>query len=243
MRQLLVAIPLFVDGPRHVDMLRVQSVLGRRLRKELKGRFELTTAVVCDFVADGYESQVDAMRGEFDIFVPHDAVQAHAGPVARAGIRRPTTYAIEVLGRAFPDPAGLLLMRIAQDTFVTDPARFLDDLAAAADCPHDGRYIASAIEHWPTTAHYDLCRRMNLPTPRAALFAQGASMMAPLPVWDRYYLGLPTEIHHRFDDVMMSAWLCHEGGQLIDVAPSFRHMHHCDPVVAQEIYRSHAATA
>jgi hypothetical protein len=41
---------------------------------------------------------------------------------------------------------------------------------------------------------------------------------------------------------MMSAWLCHEGGQLIDIARTFRHMHHCDPAVAREIYRSHAAS-
>src|SRR5215210_4627857 len=116
MRQLLLAIPLCVNDPRHVDMLRVHSVLGRRLTKELKGRFELTTAVVCDFVADLYWGEIDAMRPDFDIMVRHDAVMAHAGPDATRGVRRPTTYAIEVLGRAFPDPADLLLLRVIQDT-------------------------------------------------------------------------------------------------------------------------------
>jgi hypothetical protein len=52
---------------------------------------------------------------------------------------------------------------------------------------------------------------------------------------------LPPDIHHYRDDVMMSLWLTHDGGQLVEIGPTFEHMHHCDVAHAGAVYKAHTA--
>ncbi|SEO03298.1 hypothetical protein SAMN05216404_11071 [Nitrosospira multiformis] len=235
----LIVIPLFVNDPRHIEMLKVQSLLGARLRKVWGKDADFKIAVVCDYVDDQYWSQVETIGKSFDFLVSPADVLAHAGSNSSWGIRRPTSYALEVVARTLPDYQSVNVLRIIQDTFVMNVGEFVSDLRRVA--LKDGRYIAAQIHRWPTTGHHWLCHRMGLPCTPIAEYAQGAVMMAPLSVWESYYLELPPEIHHYWDDVMMSLWFTHEGGQLIEIDQTFEHMHHCEPTLARAVYHAHAA--
>jgi hypothetical protein len=240
--RLLVFFPFFISDPRHIDMLRVQSLLRDRLRQVAGSELEISSAACFDFVDERFRLQVDALESAFDFWADSSKVVARAGPHAKWGIRRPTSYAVDAIARNQTAPDEVFLLRVIQDTFVDDPRTLYEQLRLAAETGMKDRFITANIHHWPTNGHAYLCRAMRLPFNGIADYAQGALMMAPWRVWERYYLGLPAEIHHYWDDVMMSLWLTHEGGQLVNIPPdTFRHLHHCDPEVSQTIFQAHSA--
>lgn len=122
--KLLLFVPAAVFDARHVEMNRVQALLKGRLDGRLPG-VTITSAVVWDHVAAELLGPMREACAGFDVCV--ESVPPRYG--ARWGIRKPTNLAIEELTAGHTH-----LLRIIQDTFVTEPDRFARDVAAALEC-------------------------------------------------------------------------------------------------------------
>lgn len=101
--------------------------------------------------------------------------------------------------------------------------------------------MAGAVHHWPTDGHRALCDRMGLRFERDLRYPNGAVMLAPVPVWRRFYLGLPEEVHHFWDDIMMGEWLLQSGGAVVNWRASWEHRHDCPADECRELYQRHAS--
>jgi hypothetical protein len=238
MMRILLVIPVFVSDARHVEMLRVQSLLRDRLKAAGGESVVVWSAAIFDHIDERFSEAVKGFGQDFDFFVTPSQVTAHAGAISLCGIRRPTNYAVDILARSLDDASSVYVLRVIQDTFITDICAFVRKLKGI-DAQANRRFIAADVVDWETDGHASLCRTMKLPVSRHLQYAYGAVMMAPWPTWERYYLGLPSAINHYWDDVMMSQWVVHEGGKLIGIGRQFEHMHHCESAVASQVYRNH----
>jgi hypothetical protein len=238
MMRILLVIPVFVSDARHVEMLRVQSLLRDRLKAAGEESLVVWSAAVFDHIDEKFSEAVKDLEKAFDFFVTPSQVAAHSGANSLCGICRPTNYAIDILARNFDDASSVCVLRVIQDTFIMDIGTFVRKLKEMATQTNP-RFIAADVLDWETDGHAALCRTMKLPFSRRLQYAYGAVMLAPWPIWERFYLGLPPAIIHYFDDVMMSQWLLHEGGKLIGIGRQFEHMHHCESAVARQVYRTH----
>ena len=227
MQRILVFTPAFVSKVEHLGMLRVQALLAARMRA--KG-LNVISALVCDYVADEFVSPVAEVGRLFDVSIP--ALPKLFPGNDQWGIRRPTNFAIQEL----VEDCGFIL-RVIQDTFVERADRFCDSLAAALETP--GHWVAANLHHWETSGHGWLCDLMGLPFATHLTYPNGAVMIAPANTWRRFYLPLPSAIHHHWDDVMMGEWLKQEGGTLIDLDLSWTHLHDCPAEVSRECYLRH----
>jgi hypothetical protein len=224
MFRLLLVTPAAIFDRRHVAMNRVQGLLAGRLRPRLPG-VEVASALVCDYIAPEYADDLREVGAAFDYFVP----TIPEGYGTAWGIRKPTNFAVSGLAAGYTH-----LLRIIQDTFITDPDRFAAAVRGVIGCP--GEWIGANVHHWPTTGHQALCSAMGLQCEPDLRYPNGAVLLAPVSVWQTYYLGLPTAIHHYWDDVMMGEWLRQSGGSLLDLPVCWEHLHDCPEETACEVY-------
>ena len=228
--KLFIWTPGYVAQPNHVEMIRVQSLVGRRLRRHLAG-VEIVHSLVGDRIQASYLAEVAELGREFDQF--HAALPDEYG--STPGIRRTTHFAIDLAREAGCSH----VLRIIQDTYIVDAAKFARDVRGALNTP--GEWLGAKLHQWETSWHWGLCKRMNLPLTSTLNYPNGAVMVAPLAVWEKFYVGLPAEINHHWDDVMMGEWMRHEGATLVDLPATWVHLHNCDPQTSHRHYVEHAA--
>jgi hypothetical protein len=211
--KLLLFTPVFCAEPRHLGMIRVQSLLAERLRRHLD--CEIVSAVVVDFCREDLKAELHRIVAPFDI-VRHSDAAPH-------GIRRPTNYAMDTL---VPETDTTRMLRVIQDTFVDDVVAFSRSIEAAL--PETGHWVAAGVEHGERDGHQSWCEEIGVPFRRELEFPQGCLMLAPAETWREMYLqGLPESITHLWDDVMMGELLRHRGGRLIELPRSWSHRHGC----------------
>jgi hypothetical protein len=130
------------------------------------------------------------------------------------------------------------MLRVIQDTFIDDAGLFAASIQAAL--PQARHWIAAGLERCQRDGHRRWCEQLGLPFRNELEFPQGAVMLAPAVTWREVYLdGLPADITHFWDDLMMGELLRHRGGRLIDLPRSWTHRHHCEPEVARNLYEAH----
>lgn len=226
MRTLLIFCPTLVVADEHVEMIRVQSLLRRRLEKfNTSDDLLIVNAVAYDGVSPQYIDQLLDLDFTFTIW--EHQIERAGGCGRPRGARRPTNYCIDTLVRRLPPTlrqSDLYLLRIIQDTFVLDAGRFLQEIDRLAR-PQTGRFLAGKLAYSTIDSQHLLAMRLKWVS--CIEYAHGEVLLAPAPVWRQFYLPLPDEITHYTDDVLMSAWLKQEGGRLIDLQDTFAHLHAC----------------
>jgi hypothetical protein len=214
----------------HTEMVRVQSLVARRLRRAMPD-VEFVHALVCDRID---EPQVEAVREigkDFDQF--HHGIPPEYGQAW--GIRKPTHYALD-LARA----AGCShMLRVIQDTFIMDVAKFAADVGEVLKTPGD--WLGANRHDWETDGHRSVCEEMGIPLNTKLRYPNGAVMVAPLATWQRFYVPMPARINHYWDDIIMGEWMLHAGATLVDLPTTWAHLHDSRPEVSRSHYEAHAA--
>lgn len=228
---ILVMTPACVLNERHLGMIRVQSLLRRRLSRYLLPDTRIVSVLVVDHADQKYKREVSVIASEFDKSTC--SIPAHCGN--QWGIRRPTNHAISDVA---PSIHADFMLRVIQDTFVDNAEKLASDMVSAM--AESGHWIAANVHHWPTGGHHWICGRMGLQCNWDLRYPNGALMFAPLATWRKYYLAMPEYIHHHWDDVIMGEWLRQSGdGKIIDIPAVWRHCHDCDSEFSQAILIAH----
>jgi len=216
-------------------MVRLQSLLKRRLSRHLPDSIRLVSALVVDYVHPSCAEELRELSTQYDYWVCCD-------PPAdddTFGIRRPTT-------RAIVDAADAVkadhILRINQDAYVIDASVFAADVASIIGGTVPFEWIAAAIESQEVNDHsywnpyLSFCNAMGLSVPARIVFPQGAVVLASRDVWRKYYLGLAKDVHHFFEDVLMGQWLLQSGGSLVPMRPTWRHQHNCSAILSEWMF-------
>jgi hypothetical protein len=193
---------------------------------------EVVSGVICDYCAEPLEPLLLSACDPFEI--RQIGLPADAEP-QKWGIRRPTNYSIRLAGQL----GATHVLRVIQDTYVDDCDAFCGNLGPWLD--REDRWLGANLEYWATNYHFDICRRMGLPTRYELNYPQGAVLIAPLETWQRVYLAMPMEIHHHLDDVVMGVSAESMGIPLLNMPKTWSHLHHCDPAVSSDYYLRHLA--
>ena len=236
MPDLQIFTPAYVSQPNHFEMIRLQSLLARRLRLHAAGAAGEAGAgvtirhTICYDRADPQYRPALAELG-FD-----EAVFLDGPPT---GVRRPTNYFL-----AMPRREDTYVLRVIQDTFVDDPRTLMADLGTWMG--GDGRdVLAGSVEPVPLFVNVPyldpLLARSGLEVRPSYRHVQGALMFARLDTWRRYYLPMVPEVSHFFDDVVFSEWLSQSGGRLVSVAKCFSHLHDIAEEVARRRFEAEQA--
>jgi hypothetical protein len=229
--KLLAFTPVCCNDPRHLEMVRVQTLLVHRMRRHMP-QLEIVSGIVVDFCREELNGALAEIARSFDVCemqVPED-IEPKCW-----GIRRPTNYMCSRVARALGCDH---VLRVIQDTFIDDSFVFSQNVGSAIRTT--GAWIGAHVDYWQTASHWALCAQMQLPFHRDLHYPQGAVMLAPTPVWEDFYVrGLPHNIHHSFDDVMMGVLLEARGGKFVDFPCTWSHRHHCESAVAQSVYNQH----
>ena len=226
MRTLLIFCPALVIADEHVEMVRVQSMLRRRL-EAMSGSDDLLiiNAVAYDGVSPRYVDQLLDLDFTFQIW--EHQIERAGGCGKPRGVRRPTNYCIATLIHRLPRALknnGLYLLRIIQDTFILDARNFLKEIDRLAR-PETGRFLAGKLAR--STIDSQHLPAMGLKWVNCIEYAHGEVLLAPAEIWRQYYLPLPDYITHYTDDVLMSEWLTQSGGKLVGLSDTYSHLHAC----------------
>src|SRR5665213_1677627 len=171
--KLLIVIPALINDERHVEMIRVQSLLADRL-KLCQPEFKIISVLVCDYIAPCFKERICSLGNRFDRFEEIDNNGSWAW-----GIRNPTTRAIQMAN----EPGCTHILRVIQDTFVFDVETLADEIQKIKD----DQTIGGHIHNWPTSNHFGYCDEMGLEKRNPLTYVHGAVMFAPLAILDRYY--------------------------------------------------------
>jgi hypothetical protein len=144
--KLLLFTPAFCGEPRHLEMIRVQSLLAERLRRRLS--CPIVSAVVVDFCRQDLHAPLRRAVAPFDV--------VRRSATTPQGIRRPTNFAIDALLR---ETSATHMMRVIQDAFVDDAAAFSRGIEAAL--PEAGHWIAAGMLRFQSQyGHQGWCQEM-----------------------------------------------------------------------------------
>lgn len=216
----LVHTPAFIQDEQHVAMISVQAKLLPRLRKYLSTNIDLVSVLIIDFCAPEHRVAMNAVATEFDVV--KWSIPAEHG--TEWGIRKGTNYAATAVA---DEVRATHLLRVIQDTFVFDPlamAKYIEEAVAT-----DGDWIGASVHHWPTSSHFGLCHQMGLDCELELRYSNGALMLAPISTWRNWYVSMPANINHYFDDVIMSETFRQKGtGRQFDWQPCWAHRHGLD---------------
>lgn len=222
--KLLIAIPALIADQRHVDMIRVQSLLSKRIKARLPNT-EIVSSVIYDNVTSPFLDAIKLLEDQFSLSCK---LEENSKPWVW-GIRNPTTRAI----RLARDLGCSHILRIIQDTFIFDIDTFVKDIEGIGK----ENAIAGHIHHWPTTGHFGYCDQMGIERRCPLTYVHGAVMFAPVEVWEGHYVPLPQSVNHFWEDCLFSQAFLQNGGKLINLTPeSWQHNHNCDSDKSNTIY-------
>ena len=225
---IFVFTPSLVANDKHVAMIRTQTLVKSCLQRVLPG-FSIVSGLLMDKYEESLLPEIQGIASSFDVY--SSSIPTQFG--IEWGIRKGTQLGIDIA----TNMGARYVMRIIQDTFVES----FWGLAACIErsTKVEDLWMGANVHDWHTSAHGQFTEEMGLPFNPVCTYPNGALMLAPLEVWRKYYLGLPSRINHYFDDVMMGQWMLHEGVRLDPWPTLWKHCHDCDPKVSSEFYTAH----
>jgi hypothetical protein len=169
-KTILILTPAAIGDERHVEMLKVQTLLKRRLAKYLPG-IHIESLLVVDWCMDQHREAAEETAAAFDSVIW--SVPPEHGTTW--GVRKGTNYAAT---RGAEAVRATHMLRVIQDTYVDDPAALAALITTAVQTPGD--WIAANLHHYPTTGHAYLCNQMGLKCVADLRYPNGAVMLAPV---------------------------------------------------------------
>jgi hypothetical protein len=219
MQKLLIFTPAVVLQANHAAMIAAQARQHEFLRRAFEDAGILTTtAIVYDALEEQFWPRLANVPTTYRIS-PCQVERYRSG--GRSGIRRPVDYLIDTVPSWQPTE-NLALLRITQDTLVTDYRRFVAD-ALRVMRTQPGDYVAG--KHQYCTDITKWVRALELHPRSCYEYVQGNVMLAPYETWRLYYRPMPAGVTHWCDDSVMSAWVQQTGGTLLFLEDTFWHFH------------------
>lgn len=229
---LILVVPAIVRCDRHLEMMRVQSLLRSRLRGHDKaGCFKIHSCVVFDHVD---EEWLDAMV-DLDFSLKLFGRNLYRNDPVTTGIRRPFQSALRTIAELFGSTRNIFVLRVIQDVVIDDVPALLAMLINIASNSKD--FVAGQLDTCVDIATF--LQDLQIPATPPYTYIQGAVMFAPLHVWLRDYTRLPPAITHFCDDSVMSQMVTHGGGEMIRMTTCWRHRHHCPCEESRASYDAH----
>jgi hypothetical protein len=229
--KILLFTPAAVASQTHIEMLRVQSLLIPRLQKHLPPEIAIASLMVVDSCV------ADLAPALQEIAESYDAVAWGVPPEqgTQWGIRKGTNFAAT---EGAASVGATHLLRVIQDAYVFDPQALAQLIRQAVATP--GEWIAANVHHWPTGGHYWLCQQMGLKCEDPVHYPNGQVMLAPVKTWRDWYVTMPANIHHYWDDVMFGEAFKQKGdGAILDWPVCWHHWHGSDVKLSQRITALH----
>lgn len=231
--RLLIHTPAFVQTSQHTAMVAVQAKLAHRLRRYFAPRIDVISILIVDACAPDQMSALEQIAGEFNAV--KWSIPPEHGTVL--GIRRGTNYAVTSVAEEIK---ATHVLRVIQDVHVFDPQALAQMIEEAVAVPGD--WIASKIDDWSTTWHWNYCAEMGLECVRDIQYSNGELMLAPVHTWRGWYVSLPASIVHHWDDVMLSeSFRQRNGGVRLNWKVCWSHRHGLDELTNQRVVAAHRA--
>jgi hypothetical protein len=214
----MVLIPALVRCDKHLEMMRVQSLLRERLRlHDRKRQFNIHTCVMFDDVLPEFMNDILSLDFSIKLF----AHQLYPERPYCTGIRFPFEMGLRTVSKLLRQLAPTFVLRVIQDVVVDDVEQLLEALGALVENTRD--FVAGDLATCDDIGGF--LDELRIPRAPAYHFVQGALMFAPLQVWLQNYIHLPASISHYCDDSVVSQMVVRYGGELHRIPVCWRHLH------------------
>ncbi len=221
---LAVLIPAVIRESKHVEMLRVQSLISQRLRKH---GIQAFTCLVVDAIEERFIEEVRSLDFDMGIFqrTPPN------------GVRRPTETGLRAIREVW---GNVPVLRVIQDTPIIDAESLSSDILNAIGS--DGDWVAGGLrtfKRFEGNPNFQALNELEIPEKEEYQHIHGCFMLAKLDVWERYYSAMPKSITHYADDDVMSQWILKKGGRLIPFSDtSWEHRHDSPEKISRKLFVS-----
>lgn len=244
MQTIAIVTPAYVSERKHVEMMRVHSLTAGRLAKANE--------------AAGREPASFVHYAIYDHISPHLKTETLSLPFhkhivlsgTRSGIRRPTQAAINAIASTHTNAT---VLRLIQDTFVTDPKAFISRVIFPETKALD--WVSGAWAMCDDISPYLAKIGLKTGSGRIYDYIQGAVVCAPLETWRKHYPRIPKEVLHYCEDSTFSQIVLQSGGELLFVPdktkeffnrerhPFWWHRHDEEVGVLRSMFREHGGDA